>query len=122
MGIVGEETTNEIFREYYRKWAFKHPAGRDFINIVNDIVTRDHGDIFGKDMNWFFEQTLYGSGICDYMVAGFRNRKIENSDSLYNSSVTFKELGRDPACRSARSFSNGDEVIETWMESADTRN
>jgi len=115
MGIVGEETTNEIFREYYRKWAFKHPAGRDFINIVNDIVTRDHGDIFGKDMNWFFEQTLYGSGICDYMVAGFRNRKFENSDSLYNSSVSLQRIGDVILpVEVLVHFSNGDEVIETW--------
>ena len=30
MGIVGEETTNEIFREYYRKWAFRHPIRKRF--------------------------------------------------------------------------------------------
>ena len=79
MGIVGEETINEIFREYYRQWAFKHPSGRDFINIVNEVVTRMHGNKFGPDMNWFFDQTLYGTGICDYKVAGFRNEKLERS-------------------------------------------
>ena len=36
MGIVGEETTNEIFRDYYKNWAFKHPSGKDFVNSVNE--------------------------------------------------------------------------------------
>ena len=30
MGIIGEETTNEVFREYYKKWAFKYPSGKRF--------------------------------------------------------------------------------------------
>ncbi len=75
MGIVGEETTNDIFREYYRKWAFRHPSGKDFVSVVNEVVKEEYGDKFGKDMNWFFDQTLYGTGICDYKVAGIRNRK-----------------------------------------------
>ncbi|HUX57239.1 MAG TPA: M1 family aminopeptidase [Bacteroidales bacterium] len=88
MGIVREETTNDIFREYYKRWAFKHPSGRDFINVVNEVVTRNHGNKFGPDMNWFFDQTIYGTGICDYKVFDFSNRKqgqssknAEKSDS-----------------------------------------
>lgn len=63
MGLTGEETMNEIFREYYRKWAFRNPSGKDFINVVNEVVTRTHGNKFGADMNWFFDQTIYGTGI-----------------------------------------------------------
>ena len=44
MGLIGEETTNDIFREYYKKWAFRHPSGRDFINVVNEVVRRNHGE------------------------------------------------------------------------------
>ncbi len=76
MGIIGEETTNEIFREYYKRWAFRHPSGRDFINVVNDVVRKDHGDRFGPDMNWFFDQTIYGTGICDYKVSDISNQRI----------------------------------------------
>ena len=36
--------------------------GKDFINVVNEVVKRIHGDKFGPDMNWFFDQTLYGTG------------------------------------------------------------
>ena len=81
MGIVGEETTNEIFREYYKKWAFRHPSGRDFINVVNEVVRKNYGDKFGPDMNWFFDQTLFGTGICDYKVSEIVNKRIDESDN-----------------------------------------
>jgi hypothetical protein len=132
MGIIGEETTNEIFREYYKKWAFRHPSGRDFINVVNEVVRNTYGNKFGTDMNWFFDQTLFGTGICDYKVAGITNRKNYNSDndsdtvarsgrsyfendSLYNSVVELERLGEVmlPVEVSVH-FKNGTEAVESW--------
>jgi hypothetical protein len=132
MGIVGEETMNEIFREYYRKWAFKHPSGKDFVNVVNEVVKREHGEKFGPDMNWFFDQTLYGTGICDYKVHAIDNHKyykpqgrsdsddtseIErfNSDSIYFSVAELERIGEimlpvDVLIH----FTNGEEVLEKW--------
>jgi len=132
MGIIGEETTNEIFREYYRKWAFKHPSGRDFIAVVNDVVRKTHGDKYGPDMNWFFDQTLFGTGICDYKVSEIVNKKIRSSDnkidtlkkadktwsendSLYNATVGLERLGDVMLPVDVRvHFKNGSEVLENW--------
>jgi hypothetical protein len=132
MGLIGEETINEIFREYYKKWAFRHPSGRDFINVVNEVVRKKYGDKFGKDMNWFFDQTLYGTGICDYKVASISNKKIhtfENktdtlanpvkfiseNDSLYNAVVELERLGEVMLpVEVLIHFRNGEEVAETW--------
>ena len=91
MGIIGEETTNEIFREYYKKWAFRHPSGKDFVNVVNEVVTRMHGNKFGPDMNWFFDQTLYGTGICDYKVAGIFNNKLETQPDSISKNDTLRK-------------------------------
>jgi hypothetical protein len=132
MGILGEETINEIFREYYRKWSFKHPSGKDFVNVVNDVVKRIHGSKYGPDMNWFFEQTLYGTGICDYKVSGFTNTIIEapvgrtemvdsidnklySGDSLFKSVVQLERIGDImlPVEIQIR-FNNGNEINETW--------
>jgi hypothetical protein len=132
MGIIGEETTNEIFREYYKKWAFKHPCGKDFINVVNEVVTKIHGDKFGPDMNWFFEQTLYGTEICDYKVSAILNRKPEssrdiietgnvsesnfsNQDSLFSAVARIERVGEVTLPVDVLiHFTNGDEVLETW--------
>jgi hypothetical protein len=131
-GIIGEETMNSIFREYYRKWAFKHPSGKDFVNVVNEVVKKEHGEELGADMNWFFDQTLYGTGICDYKVFNISNwkyrkpqGKIEsadtiknvwpNTDSLYISIAQLERTGEvmlpvDVLIH----FTNGDEVLEKW--------
>jgi hypothetical protein len=131
-GIVGEETMNNVFREYYRKWAFKHPSGRDFVNVVNEVVKKEHGNRFGDDMNWFFDQTLYGSAICDYRVSGISNwkyRKPEGkteladtivkvwpcTDSLYTATAELDRIGDmmlpvDVLIH----FTNGDEILEKW--------
>jgi len=73
MGVIGEDAMNQVFHEYYNKWAFRHPSGKDFVAITNEVVTRIYGNKFGPDMNWFFDQTLYGTGICDYKVTGIVN-------------------------------------------------
>jgi hypothetical protein len=132
MGIIGEETTNDIFREYYRKWAFRHPSGRDFINVVSEVVRKNYGDKFGPDMNWFFDQTLYGTGICDYKVFEITNKKIHTIDnkkdtldasekfnyeneSLYDAMVELERLGEVMLpVEVLIHFRNGEEVAETW--------
>jgi hypothetical protein len=132
MGIIGEKTMNDAFREYYEKWAFKHPSGRDFTNVVNEVVKKEHGEEFGADMNWFFDQTLYGTGICDYKVSGISNQKyhkpkgktetadaVENvwshPDSLYTAVAQLERVGEvmlpvDVLIH----FKNGDEILENW--------
>ncbi len=129
MGIVGEETVNEIFREYYRRWAFKHPSGKDFVNVVNEIVAKTHGNEFGPDMNWFFDQVLYGSGICDYKVSGIITRRLQppagrkgssarkssGADSLYLSVAQIERAGElifpvDVLIH----FDDGTEILEKW--------
>ncbi|MCX6335110.1 MAG: M1 family metallopeptidase [Bacteroidia bacterium] len=132
MGIIGEETTNDVFREYYKRWAFKHPAPKDFIDVVNDVVKKNYGDKFGPDINWFFDETLYGTGICDYKVAAFNNirqdtakvRKNEadtllrikpSTDSLYKCSVGLDRLGEVMLpVEVLIHFSDGHETLSNW--------
>ncbi len=132
-GITGEETMNEIFREYYRRWAFKHPSGQDLIDVVNDVNARINGNKFGPDLNWYFSQTLFGTGICDYRVSGLINNKPlrESADSLakdagghissylsdstYNSTVQLERIGDIMLpVEVLVHFSDGHEVTETW--------
>jgi hypothetical protein len=134
MGLIGEETTNEVFREYYRKWAFKHPSGKDFIGVVNEVVTKKYGNRFGPDMNWFFDQFLYGTGIVDYKVDRFFSAKISGftgvindadsmafkaskykEDTIYKSTVQLERPGDiilpvDVMIH----FDNNDTILETW--------
>ena len=74
-GIVGESTMNEIMKTYFETWKFKHPCGQDFIDVVNAVVHKNHGDKLGQNMDWFFNQALYGTDLCDYTVAEISNAK-----------------------------------------------
>ncbi len=75
-GLVGMETMDKIMRTYFERWKFKHPCADDFIAVVNEVVTEDLGDQYGPNMDWFFDQVLYGSDVCDYKVSSIRNRKV----------------------------------------------
>jgi hypothetical protein len=129
MGIVGEETTNDIFREYYRKWAFRHPSGKDFIDVANDVIRKNSGDKFGPDMNWFFDQTVYGTSLCDYKAVSLKNVLLKSSSDTtdtkeknhkeskpdYKSKVQLERAGDmmlpvDVLIH----FDNGEEILENW--------
>ncbi len=131
-GIIGEETMNEVFREYYRKWAFRHPSTNDFINVVNEVVKKQHGEKFGKDMKWFFDQTLFGTGLCDYKVYMIKNQKFRkpegkadstdmelpegaDPDSLFISTVQLQRLGEVMLPVDVLvGFNDGSEILEKW--------
>ncbi len=128
MGIVGEETINEIFREYYKKWSFRSPSGKDFIDVVNEVVTKMHGDKYGQNMNWFFDQTVYGTGLCDYKASSLTNIVSElpadtltTSDSTGTAKKNYKsKVGLERSgdvmlpVEVLIHFNDGREIMENW--------
>lgn len=133
-GILGEETMDDIFREYYRVWGFKYPTGRDFIDLVNRVVSENHADKYGESMDWFFDQTLFGTGVCDYKLDGISNLKQRSfrgivksdtgmvvkeestlGDSLYLSTVRIQRLGEVMLpVELLVHFDSGREELEQW--------
>jgi hypothetical protein len=83
-------------------------------------------------MNWFFDQTLFGTGICDYKVAEISNKKnytldkyadtlkasskvVSENDSLYDAVVELARLGEVMLPVDVQiHFKNGDEIFESW--------
>jgi hypothetical protein len=136
MGIIGEDAMNEVFREYYRQWSFKHPSGKDFVAVTNQVVSKIHGNKFGPDMNWFFDETLYGTGICDYKIVGIATRgvpfvmkkdsagmTIQPVDSTRRAGVLLERAGDViiPVDILVH-FRNGEEKHETWDGKSRFRN
>ncbi len=140
-GMVGSETMTKIIQTYFEKWKFKHPAGKDFIAVVNEVVCENHPDKFPNGMDWFFEQVLYGSDMCDYKVANISNdlmmppiglfdykkggreffseadqeAALEEKPKQYRSTVNLYRLGgiQVPTEVLVR-FDDGSEVLEEW--------
>jgi hypothetical protein len=71
--LIGRKVMDEILQTYFERWKFKHPSGKDFITIVNEIVPKRLGNKFGKNMNWYFKQVLYTAPACDYQATRIQN-------------------------------------------------
>ncbi|MCK4224026.1 MAG: M1 family metallopeptidase [candidate division Zixibacteria bacterium] len=84
---LGEEAMDELIKKYFQRYKFKHPKTRDFIQLVNEVT--------GEDLTFWFEQLLYGTGICDYEVTSIESIPIESKDKKrrYTNRVEVRRLG-----------------------------
>lgn len=55
--IMGRDLFDHAFREYCRKWAFKHPTPADFFRSMEDAS--------GEDLDWFWRGWFYSTDACD---------------------------------------------------------
>ena len=69
--IVGDSTFFEIFRTYRADFQFANAVTSDFMNVVNQVTH--------ADMNWFFNEWIYGTG---YPVYSFVYRPVESGNYL----------------------------------------
>lgn len=87
-GLIGIETMDKVMQTYFERWKFKHPCGRDFIAIVNEVVARElpekYAQEFGGTMDWLFDQLIYGTNACDYAVASISNKRMEKELGLFD--------------------------------------
>ena len=92
-GMIGDPAMDDVMKTYFDRYKFKHPRGEDFIAVANEVVTKHHGDKFGQDLNWFFDQTVYGTAICDYAVVGISYQGEGGETGMFGSgdSKVYKE-------------------------------
>lgn len=55
--IMGRELFDYAFKEYARRWAFKHPEPADLFRTMEDAS--------GEDLDWFWRGWFYGIDACD---------------------------------------------------------
>ncbi len=59
--IVGPERFDAAFREYIRRWAYKHPQPADFFRTIEDVT--------GEDLDWFWRGWFYQTDRFDQALA-----------------------------------------------------
>lgn len=67
--VVGRETFDRAFREYVRRWAFKHPTPGDFFRTIENVT--------GEDLSWFWRGWLYTTDVLDLGVESVTTRRSE---------------------------------------------
>ena len=58
--IMGRENFDYAFREYARRWAFKHPTPADLFRTMEDASA--------EDLDWFWRGWFYSTDACDISI------------------------------------------------------
>jgi hypothetical protein len=58
--VLGPEVFDTAFREYTRRWAFKHPQPADFFRSIEEVS--------GRDLSWFWRGFFYTTAALDQAV------------------------------------------------------
>lgn len=74
--LLGEDVMERVMRTYQQRYRYRHPAAPDFIRTVNEVA--------GKDMNWYFRQTLYSSNVVDYKVESVESLPVKAFAGLFD--------------------------------------
>ena len=65
--IMGRELFDYAFREYARRWAFKHPEPGDFFRTMEDASA--------EDLDWFWRGWFYSTEACDISIDSVKYAK-----------------------------------------------
>lgn len=77
--IMGRELFDFAFKEYSRRWAFKHPTPADFFRTMEDAS--------GEDLDWFWRGWFYGTEPCDISLDSVKVSKAEFVDNYSGKEV-----------------------------------
>jgi hypothetical protein len=67
--IMGRELFDYAFKEYARRWAFKHPEPADFFRTMEDAS--------GEDLDWFWRGWFYSTDVCDISLDSVKVAKVD---------------------------------------------
>jgi hypothetical protein len=65
---LGEDVMARLMRTYFQRWQFRHPDTRDFVDVAEEVS--------GRDLDWFFDQLLFGTGTLDYAVTEAESERL----------------------------------------------
>ena len=107
-GVLGEETFMEAYREYVRRWSYKHPLPYDLFNTFEEVA--------GQDLDWFWTSMLYETWTLDQAITD-----VAEEDSVM---VTVEDFGLVPMPATVRvTYADGsveDQTVpvEVWLQGA----
>jgi Peptidase family M1 domain len=77
--VLGSEVFDSAFREYTRRWAFKHPQPADFFRTIEQVS--------GRDLAWFWRGFFFTTSSLDQSVESAK----ETTDG--STLITIRNLG-----------------------------
>ena len=87
--IMGRELFDYAFKEYARRWAFKHPEPADFFRTMEDAS--------GEDLDWFWRGWFYGTDACDISLDSVKHAVPDlAADPPVSKEESVKKKGEPP--------------------------
>ncbi|WP_018630733.1 M1 family metallopeptidase [Niabella aurantiaca] len=83
--VLGEKRFDAAFREYIRRWAFKHPTPWDFFRTMENVS--------GEDLSWFWRGWVLHNWRIDQ---GVQSVKYKNSVPANGAAITIENLEQMP--------------------------
>ncbi len=92
--IMGRELFDYAFKEYARRWAFKHPTPADLFRTMEDAS--------GEDLDWYWRGWFYGTEPCDISLdtVKWANLSLEPSSAPRTTTNTITQPVAKPILNS----------------------
>ena len=81
--ILGKERFDKAFREYIKRWAYKHPQPDDFFRTMENVA--------GEDLSWFWRGWIINNWRLDQAITRVKYNK---GDAKNGALVTINNLDR----------------------------
>jgi hypothetical protein len=102
--VMGRELFDFAFKEYARRWKFKHPTPADFFRTMEDAS--------GMDLGWFWNGWFYSNNYLDLELVSVKQHQVNNQDPK-----DYNEFNRsNEEFESITTKHNKDAKIEMYVE------
>ena len=112
--IMGRKLFDYAFKEYARRWAFKHPTPADFFRTMDDAS--------GENLDWFWRGWFYGTDACDISLDSVKFAKADVTGKIPEERAFRQKLPK-PAVNDFEDVSkirNREDKSITFLTDADT--
>jgi hypothetical protein len=108
--IMGRELFDYAFKEYSRRWAFKHPTPADFFRTMEDAS--------GVDLDWFWKGWFYGVEAADQAIANVEWYSIDTQDPAKQKAMAKSDA--DSKKETLSNMRNKTDIKQTVVEADST--
>ena len=102
--VMGRELFDYAFKEYCRRWAFKHPTPEDFFRTMNDAS--------GMDLDWFWRSWFYSTDAVDISLDSITWYKVDIKKNPKKDVRTYDRKIKGPEFETVTQMRNKEEGIK----------
>ena len=85
--IMGRELFDFAFKEYARRWKFKHPTPADFFRTLEDAS--------GMDLDWFWRGWFFGTDHVDLAIDNVKWYKVNTREPELAKAIEYEKKNRN---------------------------